>query len=106
MTTAYAKGDRDKAYELLSLVSDSEEGVIVPARTDVHLLGAVNRESVTCWLDSLLFAMFARLGSFEAMLHQKFDDGPRRRLATLLRLWVNILRAGKLVTIDIVSSDA
>ena len=105
VNTPYAKGDKDKAYELLALAVDSEHGNLLPYRIDVKLLGAVNRESVTCWLDSLLFAMFARLGSFEAMLQQKFDDEPRKKLATLLRLWVNILRAGKLITIDIVGQQ-
>ena len=104
VTTPYAKGDEGKAYELLSLVADSEKGIIHPYQNDVKLLGAINREGVTCFLDSLLFAMFARLGSFEAMLFQDFEQEPQRRLATLLRLWVNILRAGKLITTDIVGS--
>ena len=84
-------------------MADSEEGVVLPYNPNIKLLGAVNRDSVTCWLDSLLFALFARLGSFEAMLYQKFDDEPRKRLVVLLRLWVNVLRAGKLITTDIVS---
>ena len=84
------------------LLEDSEEGIVNPYNIDVKLLGAVNREGVTCYLDALLFAMFARLGSFEAMLYKNFEDEPRKRLATLLRLWVNILRAGKLITVDIV----
>ncbi|KAL9023965.1 MAG: hypothetical protein Q9196_006856 [Gyalolechia fulgens] len=65
------------------------------------MLGAVNRESTTCYLDSLLFAMFARLGCFEAMLYVNFDDDKKKRLATLLRLWINSLRLGKLITTDI-----
>ncbi len=48
--------------------------------------------------------MFARLGSFEAMLYKNFEDEHRKNLATLLRLWVNTLRAGKLITVDIVGS--
>ena len=84
------------------LLEDSEEGIIQRYNPDVKLLGAVNREGVTCYLDALLFAMFARLGSFEAMLYNNFEDSPRKRLATLLRLWVNTLRAGKLITTDIV----
>lgn len=46
--------------------------------------------------------MFARLDSFEAMLYNSFDDVPRKKLAGLLRLWVNMLRSGKLITTDIV----
>jgi len=99
---AYASGDSDKAYELLLLLEDSEEGIIQSYNPNVKLLGAINREGVTCYLDALLFGMFARLGNFEAMLYKSFDDPPRKRLATLLRLWVNTLRAGKLITTDIV----
>ena len=68
----------------------------------VKLLGAVNRHNVTCYLDATLFAIFARLDSFEAILYNTFDDEPRKRLSTLLRLWVNSLRMGKLITVDIV----
>lgn len=100
----YASGDSDKAYELLVLLQDSEEGIIQSYDPNVKLLGAVNRKGVTCYLDGLLFAMFARLGGFEAMLYKKFDDPPRNQLAILLRLWVNTLRAGKLITTDIVRS--
>ena len=99
--TTYARGDVEKAYELLILLEDSEEGIIRPYESKIKLLGAVNREGVTCYLDALLFAMFARLASFEAMLYKNFEDAPRKRLATLLRLWVNALRAGKLITVDI-----
>lgn len=102
LTGTYASGDSDKAYELLVLLRDSEEGIIHGYDPNVKLLGAINREGVTCYLDSLLFAMFARLGNFEAMLYKSFDDPPRNQLATLLRLWINTLRAGKLITTDIV----
>ena len=84
------------------LLNDSEEGIIQSYDPNIKLLGAINREGVTCYLDALLFAMFARLGRFEAMLYKNFEDPPRKRLATLLRLWVNTLRAGKLITTDIV----
>ena len=102
MNEAYAQGDTSKAYELLVLLEESEAGVVRSYDPKLKLLGAVNREGVTCYLDALLFAMFARLGSFEAMLYKNLEDPPRKRLATLLRLWVNTLRAGKLITTDIV----
>lgn len=102
LQSLYANGDTDKACELLVLLEDSEEGIINAYSPEVKLLGAVNREGVTCYLDALLFAMFARLGSFEAMLYNNFEDLPKKRLATLLRLWVNLLRTGKLITVDIV----
>jgi len=67
------------------------------------MLGAINRNMVTCYLDALLFAMFARLDSFEAMLYDEFEDEPRKKLAAVLRLWVNFLRTGKLIRVDFVS---
>jgi len=97
-----AKGDKDKALELLLVLEDSLEGIVKDYDPSVELLGAVNRQAVTCYLDALLFAMFARLDSFEAMVFDSFVELPRKRLAALLRLWVNMLRSGKLITVDIV----
>lgn len=102
----YASGDPELAFSLMMLYKESEEGIIRPYNPNVKMLGAVNRENTTCYLDSLLFAMFARLGCFEAMLYMDFDDGKKKRLATLLRLWINALRSGKLITTDIVRAKA
>jgi hypothetical protein len=96
-------GDSDQAFQLLLLFEDSWEGIIKPYYPEKKMLGAENRQSVTCYLDALLFAMFARLESFEAMLYNTFTDQHRKNLAALLRLWVNMLRSGRLITTDIVS---
>lgn len=86
------------------IIEDSIEGILQDYNPDVKLVGAVNRQGVTCYLDALLFAMFARLDFFEAILYRPFTDNndPRRRLVILLRLWVNMLRSGRLITTDIV----
>ncbi|CAG8084245.1 unnamed protein product [Penicillium nalgiovense] len=94
------QGDTEKAFSLLLLLLDSIEGVIRNYTPNTKLLGAENRQGVTCYLDALLFAMFARLDCFEAILYKSFNDEPRRKLAILLRLWVNFLRSGKLITTD------
>lgn len=104
--TKYAVGDPDRAFDILVLFQESVEGIVRPYDPNIHMLGAENRGNVTCWLDSLLFAMFARLGSFEPILYTNFDDEPRRRLSTLIRLWVNMLRTGKLIQTDIVRVSA
>lgn len=98
----HADGDVDKAVELVKLFQESVEGVVKKCDPTVEMQGAVNNQSVTCWLDSLLFAMFARLPSFEPILYTIYDDEPRRRLSTLLRLWVNMLRTGILIQTDVV----
>jgi len=96
-----AAGDVDAAYGLLIALSDASEGIVTPYDPRVKLLGAQNRQGVTCFLDSTLFSMFSRLDSFEAMLYNSFDDVSRNKLGFILRLWVNLLRAGKLITTDI-----
>lgn len=96
--------DLDKAYEALLLANDAFDGTVVEYSPNVKMLGAVNRNMVTCYLDALLFAMFARLDSFEAMLFDNFQDEPRKKLAAILRLWVNLLRTGRLIGVDLVSS--
>lgn len=87
---------------MVSLLEDSIEGVVREYTPNTKLLGAENREGVTCYVDALLFAMFARLDCFEAILYKNFSDEPRQKLVITLRLWVNILRSGKLITTDIV----
>jgi hypothetical protein len=102
LSSKYAAGDVDKAINLAILFQESVEGLIKPYNPSVYMKGAENRDFVTCWLDSVLFAMFAKLTSFEPILYTEFEDEPRRRLATLIRLWVNMMRTGMLVQTDIV----
>jgi len=102
LNSNFAEGDTEKALDLLTLVEESQNFLVRPYNPNVKLLGAVNRNSVTCYLDATLFAIFARLESFEGILYNEFEDEPRKRLSTLLRLWVNSLRAGRLITTDIV----
>ncbi|CAO2649316.1 Nn.00g067010.m01.CDS01 [Neocucurbitaria sp. VM-36] len=94
-------GDLDKAYDVLVLANESIEGELKDYNPNVTMLGAINRNMVTCYLDALLFAMFARLDSFEAMLYDNFDDEPRKKLAAVLRLWVNLLRTGQLIKVEL-----
>lgn len=101
-----SQGDVDKALELLLLIEDSIACVVRPARPTTKLQGAVNRDSVTCYLDALLFAMFACQDGFEAMLYNSFNDQPRQKLVVTMRLWTNMVRAGALVTTDIVCFPA
>lgn len=94
-------GDSSTAYDLLVAMSNASEGIVTTFDPNVKLRGAVNRHAVTCFLDAVLFSMFSRLDSFEAMLYNSFDDVPKQRLAFLLRLWVNLLRSGNLIATDV-----
>jgi hypothetical protein len=78
------------------------DGLIKPYNKEIVMKGAENRENVTCYLDALLFGMFAQMASFETILHNNFDEEPKRRLSFLIRLWVNMLRSGKLIETDVV----
>lgn len=106
LNTKYATGDIDKAIELLILQQRSFAGTVLPYDPNVRMRGAENREAVTCYLDALLFAMFAKLESFECMLKAELLDEAPKRLAALLRLWVNLLRSGKLIETDMVGNFA
>ena len=77
---------------------------ILPYDPTVAMLGAENRGGVTCYIDALLFAMFCRLDAFECLLEADFPKGPTASLARLLRIWVNMLRSGRLIRTDLVSS--
>lgn len=105
----YANGDVKKTLELLSHFFSSLEGKITPITTlDIfsipkynRILGAENRNGVTCYLDTLMFAMFARLESFEPMLNGDNKGGDKENLAAMMRLYINMLRSGCIVTTDI-----
>ncbi|KAF1933757.1 ubiquitin C-terminal hydrolase family protein [Didymella exigua CBS 183.55] len=98
---AWYPDDIDQAYDVLVLANESIEGELKDYDPNVKMVGAINRNMVTCYLDALLFAMFARLDAFEAMLFDNFDDEPRKKLAATLRLWVNLLRTGRLVKVEL-----
>ena len=105
LETNIAEGDPNKTAEFISLEQKAATGIITSYDPSVHLLGAENREAVTCYLDALLFAMFAKLDAFECMLRADFPaDDPKSKLVTLLRIWVNLLRSGKLIRTDLVTT--
>lgn len=106
LSTNIAEGDPEQTAEFISLEQKSASGIVVPYDPNVHMLGAENRGNVTCYLDSLLFAMFAKLDAFECMLRSDFPaEDARIKLVTLLRIWVNLLRSGKLIRTDLVRTD-
>ena len=101
LKSSYIGGDALKAADSLILLRESEEGIVKTYNPKLKLKGAVNLNGVSCYLDSILFAMLGRLESFEAMLYNSFEDAKRNDLAILIRLWVNTIREGKLVEADL-----
>ncbi|KAL0943945.1 ubiquitin c-terminal hydrolase family protein [Colletotrichum truncatum] len=100
LNSKFAEGDVQKTVEFIQMQCKAMAGKITHYNPQVEMVGAENRGNVTCYLDSLLFAMFAKLDAFECMLKNDFSDEPKRRLVTLLRLWVNMLRSGKMIHTD------
>ena len=101
--TRIAEGDADKTVEFIELEQKAYAGTITSYDPRVEMVGAENRGNVTCYLDSLLFSMFAKLDAFDCMLKVDFPLADNRhRLVTLLRIWVNMLRSGKLIRTDLV----
>lgn len=97
----YAACDTKKARELINVRLKSDEGWIARYDANVALVGAENRQAVTCYLDSLLFAMFVRMDAYECMLQPNQNHSPEeKKLADLLRLWVNMVRLGMLIHVD------
>lgn len=106
MDNNYSQGSVQKAVELIQFFKDAADGVLVPVvnrqRHYYKLLGADNYRGVTCYIDALIFAMFARLESFEPILFKNFEHDSRKEyLSTFLRFYVNLLRSGKPITTDI-----
>lgn len=111
----FASKDVAKAVTLLQAFIDAASGKIEPIveymtilKTGVEepvlsrLQGADNRNGVTCYLDTLLFCLFARQNDFEPLLYSHFPTRPELdTLATLLRMYVNLMRRGNHITTDI-----
>ncbi|KAK3685966.1 ubiquitin carboxyl-terminal hydrolase-domain-containing protein [Podospora appendiculata] len=100
LNSKFANGDVEKGMELVQLQQQAFAGIIQPYNPNIQMLGAENRGGVTCYLDALLFAMFSKLSAFECMLKNDNTDENQRKLAALIRLWVNMLRSGKLIHTD------
>ncbi|KAG0337662.1 hypothetical protein BG004_007556 [Podila humilis] len=52
---------------------EAVHGTLLPIQQETHLSGAVNDQMTSCYIDALLFAMFARLSAFEGLLNVNLD---------------------------------
>ncbi|KAK6197332.1 ubiquitin carboxyl-terminal hydrolase-domain-containing protein [Scheffersomyces amazonensis] len=109
LKSPFTQGDLVKTFHLIRFFQLSSDGLFLTnSRSDklgglIHYVGAENWENVMCYLDALLFSMFANLESFEPILFVS-NQTPNHlvdQLAALIRLYVNMLRSGNLITTDI-----
>jgi hypothetical protein len=97
------KWDLRQALVELHDFQDADDGILVapnPLTTD--MLGSENDQLTSCYIDALLFSMYATTTAFDPLLTNDTDDDDfdKRRLQTALRLFINRLRDGHLVRTD------
>lgn len=101
-------GDLNRTFYILRMFQLSTEGwFLTNSRIDklgnkLTYVGAENWDNVLCYMDALLFAMFANLDSFEPILFIPNQNDPLvAQLSALLRVYVSLLRLGYLITTDL-----
>ncbi|KAK6463676.1 ubiquitin carboxyl-terminal hydrolase-domain-containing protein [Scheffersomyces coipomensis] len=109
LKSPFTQGDLVKTFHLVRFFQLSSDGLFLTnSGADklggvITYVGAENWENVMCYLDALLFSMFANLESFEPILFisNQTSDHLVCQLASLIRLYVNLLRSGNLITTDL-----
>ncbi|OBA19085.1 cysteine proteinase [Metschnikowia bicuspidata var. bicuspidata NRRL YB-4993] len=109
LKSPFLQGDVVKAYHLIRYFQLSDVGFFITndgfdrVGSPIQLQGAENWNHVMCYFDALLFSMFANLESFEPILFvlNQHPNALVTQLLCLLRLYVNLMRLGNLITTDI-----
>lgn len=109
LKSPFTMGDTTKAYHMARFFQLSEAGFFITNDgfdcdgNIIQYCGAENWENVMCYMDALLFSMFANLESFEPMLFVlNTNNNPMvHQLSGLLRVYVNLMRLGNLITTDV-----
>lgn len=98
----FSGGDPRRAVNLAIVLRDAEDMILIKPSAS-YLLGAENVKGTTCYLDALLFSMYSRsFDLFDCLLHHPGKNPVANRLIVNLRVFVNLLRSGYLVTHDLV----
>ncbi|KAL0081504.1 ubiquitin carboxyl-terminal hydrolase-domain-containing protein [Phycomyces blakesleeanus] len=95
--------DMKKAIVDLEDYQEAAHGILRPLpKSETQLLGSENDKNTSCYIDSLLFAMYANMTTFDPLLtyDTTSDVVEKQKLQALLRLFVNTLRKGHLVKGD------
>lgn len=109
LKSPFTQGELRKTFILIRFFQMSTEGLFLTNSNQdklgatITFHGAENWENVMCYLDALLFSMFANLESFEPVLFisNQHPNHLVEQLSALLRLYVNLLRSGNLITTDV-----
>lgn len=109
LCSPFNDGDLIRTFHLIRYFQLSSQGMFITnenidtSGNVIRYIGADNWENVMCYMDSLLFAMFSNLDSFEPILFlsNQSADPLLNRLSTLLRVYVNLLRSGNIIRVDL-----
>ncbi|KAJ2453952.1 hypothetical protein EV183_001908 [Coemansia sp. RSA 2336] len=95
-----AQADTQAALRRVDLLLKTRDGIVLPVDPTVQLRGAENAGD-TCYLDSIVVALFAAHTSCDGLLFMRdLGDRDANGVQALCRLLTNFLRAGELVSAD------
>ncbi|KAJ2546316.1 hypothetical protein EV175_005645, partial [Coemansia sp. RSA 1933] len=98
-----AHGDVDAALRHLHIVLCTRDGILYDVDPRIALCGAVNSGGTSCYIDSLMMALFGAQSSYDALLYLRdLRSDPANKLLAVSRLFVNFLRAGELIDVWLV----
>ncbi|KAI9298891.1 cysteine proteinase [Neoconidiobolus thromboides FSU 785] len=91
--------------QYLTCLALAEVGILVSVNETNQLLGVENAAGTSCYIDTILFAMYSHETTFDCLLQsKKLQDKLSESLQTLCRFFVNLLRSNLLVRAEIVES--
>ncbi|KAJ2073426.1 hypothetical protein GGH13_002005 [Coemansia sp. S155-1] len=96
--------DADAAIRRIQILYLTRVGVLYDIDPRIQICGAVNSGGTTCYIDSLLMALFGAQSSYDGLLYMRGDLGSEaaNQLQAVCRLVVNYLRAGELVDASLI----
>ncbi|KAJ2752932.1 hypothetical protein GGI19_003490 [Coemansia pectinata] len=96
--------DADAAIQRIQILYLTRVGVLYDIDPRIQICGAVNSGGTTCYIDSLLMALFGAQSSCDGLLYMRGDLGSEaaNQLQAVCRLVVNYLRAGELVDASLI----
>ncbi|KAJ2472966.1 hypothetical protein GGI02_001212 [Coemansia sp. RSA 2322] len=93
-----ARWDAAAALRQIQMLLHARDGIVYGLDARVRLCGAVNSHASTCYIDSVVAALFGAQHAYDGLLYMR-DLGSEagNQLQAVCRLAVNHLRAGELI---------
>ncbi|KAK9762970.1 hypothetical protein K7432_010769 [Basidiobolus ranarum] len=101
--------DVEDAISFLKEYAKASDGIIVEVPKKNQFRGPKNSLGTSCYIDSLLFAMFGTHSCYDGLLRRRhITSEPALHLQTICRLYVNLLRSGthiSKIVVEMIRSD-